>query len=115
MYVERNIEARSSNRCYRGKAISITYSESVSVALVMKHVKRMRRISLSSVACPAPHCHTRHDFRGEKVIEHKMCVLIFSATFLFLMFLILRRLERDIIVNVHGSLCKVPVIVVRFS
>jgi hypothetical protein len=50
---KRNIEARSRNQCCRGKAISITYSEFVSVALVIQHAKRMRRIILSSVACPA--------------------------------------------------------------
>jgi hypothetical protein len=44
----------------------------------------MRHIVLSSAAClAAPHLstlsHKRHGFR-EKVIEHKMCILIFSAT-----------------------------------
>jgi hypothetical protein len=49
---------------------------SVSLALVIRHAKRMRRI-MSPVACLAlPHfftlSHKLHDFRGKKVIEHKM-------------------------------------------
>jgi hypothetical protein len=50
---KRNNEARSRKHCCHGKAISITYCECVSVALVIQHAKRMRRIILSSVACPA--------------------------------------------------------------
>jgi len=42
MLVLRNIEARSYNHCCRGKALSITYSECVFVALGIQH---------------APHCH----------------------------------------------------------
>jgi len=41
-------------------------------------------------------------FRGKKVTEHKMCVLIFYAN-LPETFFTLRRLERDIIINVHMS------------
>jgi hypothetical protein len=77
-------EARSRNHCCRGKVISITYSECVSVALVIQHAKRMRRVILSSVVCPAlPYfstlTHERYDF-GEKVIDHKIRVLIFYKT-----------------------------------
>jgi len=36
---ECNIEARSRNRCCSGKTISITYSECVSVALVIQHAR----------------------------------------------------------------------------
>jgi len=86
MYVERNIEKRSRNHCYRGKTISITYSELMSIASVMQRAKRMRRIILSSVACPSlayysTFSHKRHDFR-EKVIEHKIGGLIFCTKFI---------------------------------
>ena len=60
---KRNIQARSRNHCCRRKAISITHSQRMSVALVIQHAERMRRIILSSVDCPAV-SHTRQDFRG---------------------------------------------------
>ena len=82
---KRNNEKRSRDYCRKGKAIIITYSECVSVALVIQHAKRMRRVVLSFVPCRAiPYFstlpHKRHDFR-KKVIEHKLCALIFSTTF----------------------------------
>jgi len=74
----------------------------VSVALVIRYAKRMRCVTLSSVHCPTPpHFPTlsykRHDFR-RKVIEHKTCVLILYI-YLSATFLILRRIQRDIIIN----------------
>jgi hypothetical protein len=48
-----NIEVRLRNHYLRGKAIIITYSECVFVALVMQHAKLTRIIILSSVACLA--------------------------------------------------------------
>jgi hypothetical protein len=71
------------------------------------------------VACPvlpyfSTSVHKLYDFR-KKVIEHKMFVLIFSATLSSETFLVLRRLQRDIIKIVHRSSCKVPVIIVRFQ
>ena len=50
MYVRRNIESRSCDHCRRGKAIGITYSECVFVALVIQHVKRMRHIVICSLS-----------------------------------------------------------------
>jgi len=48
----------------------------------------------------------------KKVIEHKMCVLIFFQL-LSETFLILRRTERTI-KNVHWCSCEVPIILFRF-
>ena len=51
VYYLRNTKAHSwNNRCI-GRAIIITYSECVSLALIIQHAKRMRRIIFSSVAC----------------------------------------------------------------
>ena len=67
----------------RGKAIRITHSECVSVAIVTQHAKRMRFVVLSSVACLVLQytffptlSHKWHDIR-RKVSECKMCVLSF--------------------------------------
>jgi hypothetical protein len=65
---KRYVDVRSRNHCWHGKAKSIKHSECVSVALVMPHTMRMRRIILPSVASPAvPYFSTlsrkRHDFR----------------------------------------------------
>jgi len=53
MHESRNTEVRSRDHCCRGKAIGVTYSEWVSVALVIQHEKGMRRIIWSRVACLA--------------------------------------------------------------
>ena len=50
---------------------------------------------------------------SKKVIKHKMCVR-FSLQLLFQTFLILRRIQQDIAINVNTSSYKVPVILVRF-
>jgi len=60
-----------------GIAISITYSESVSIALIIQHATRMRHTISSSVACPELSyfytlSHKWQDFRKKK-IEYKMC------------------------------------------
>jgi hypothetical protein len=75
------------------------------VAFGIQHVNRMRHNMLSSVAGFAPHnfskSHKRHYFKKEKNIGHKLCVLVFFSNFCRSTFLILRRIRRDIIVNVH--------------
>ena len=52
----------------------------MSVGFVIQHGKRMRRVILSSMTSPAvPHFSTLSHKRRVKVIEHKMCVSIFST------------------------------------
>ena len=85
IYVLHNLEAHSRYLPCRGKAINITYSECVSVALVIQHTLPMRGIVLSSVDCRCIiffHAVSyTHDFRGGGVTKNKMFVLIFSPTF----------------------------------
>ena len=109
MYVNCNIGARSRNHCYRGKEISITYSECAYVALAIQHAKIMRRITLLSVACSALQYfstlrHNRHHSR--KTLSNIKRVFLFSLRLLPETFLIPSRIYRDII-NVHRSSCKV--------
>jgi hypothetical protein len=47
---KRSIEASSCNDFCSGKAISIAYTECVSVALVIQHAKRMRRIVICGLS-----------------------------------------------------------------
>jgi len=77
MYVSRDIEARSFVHCGSGKAISITCSDCVFVALVFWNAIHMHSIVLSPMACVALRhfstlSHKWRDFR-EKVMERKMC------------------------------------------
>ena len=89
----------------------------MSVTVFVQHAKCVRRIILSSVACPVlPYFFTlsykRYDFLN-MILEHKMCVLIFSTN-LSETFLVLRGIQRDIIINVQRYSCKVSVILARF-
>jgi hypothetical protein len=110
--VARSIKARSHNHCCCGKATSIAYSECVSVALVTQHTKSMCHMILSSVAClDLPYfstlSHKQHIFR-----KNLLNMFLFSLQLLSATFLILRRIQQDIIINVQRSSCKVPVILV---
>jgi hypothetical protein len=53
--------------------------------------------------------HKQHDFR--KTLLNIKCVLIFSTTEIFL---ILRRIQQDIITIVRSFSCKVPIILTIF-
>jgi hypothetical protein len=114
---KRNVEAHSLNYFYRAKAVNIKYSECVSVALVIQYAKRVRRILLSPVACPAVLYFATYLINGTifgKKLLNTKCVFWFSLQRLSETFLILRRIKSDIIINVHKYACKVPVILVIF-
>jgi len=81
-----NIQACSRNHFCRGRAISNTCSECVSVAL-LSNMQSARSVLLS-VACLAVEyfsilSYKRHGFRegGGGIIEHEMCALIFCTNF----------------------------------
>jgi len=66
LHCKRDNEARSRNRSCRGKAISITYSDYVFVALVIYYAKRMLHIAicgLSGSTIFSTLSHLRHNFR----------------------------------------------------
>jgi hypothetical protein len=89
----------------------------VFVVLGMQHAKRMRRFILPSVAClAAPYFSsyfTNGTIFGKKVIGHIICFDFFLQS-MSETFLILRSIQRDIIMNVHMSSCKIPVFLIRF-
>jgi len=102
-----SIEARSPNHFCSGKAVISTYSECVYVASVIQHAMRMRRIILSSLARPAVQyfstlSHKRRDFRGKKYLLNVKCGFWFCLLVLSETFLSLRRIQRDIIINIQG-------------
>ena len=118
IYVYCNTEAVSRNHCCNAKAISITYFECMFIALVIRHAERMRRMISPSVAYPAvqyfPHYLTNGTIFWKKKLSILKCVFLFSVQCLSETFLIPRRIQRDIIITLHWSSCKVPVILVRF-
>ena len=44
MYVQHNTEENSCNHCCSGRAVSITHSECMFVALCIQHAMRMRHV-----------------------------------------------------------------------
>jgi hypothetical protein len=79
---KRNIDPRSYNHSCSGKAISITYSECVFVALGIQHSMRLRYVVIYGLCGFTVFfyiLHKQHDFRKKKM-EYEVCVLIFCTT-----------------------------------
>ena len=102
MDVKHNFEELSHKHFTHVKAI-FTYPDCLFVAFVFRPKKRMRRILLSSVACPAlpyfVHVLLKTARYAGNAIEHIMCVAIFFIT-LSERFFVLRSIERDVIKKV---------------
>jgi len=120
-YVYRNIQERSINHCCRTKAVSVTYSECVSVVLVMQHTQSACTV-LHGHQWPLrfyhffPHCLINGTiFRGEKKVTaffiFYFFIFLFSLQLLPETFLVIGRIQRDTIISVHGFSRKVPIIV----
>jgi hypothetical protein len=86
MYVKLNMKAiRVTFVAVEKQYVRITYSECVSVTLIIQHAICMRRIILFSVASLlilyfSTFSYKRNEF-GERVTEHKVCVFILSINF----------------------------------
>ena len=85
------------------------------IALGIQHAMRMCHIVICGLSGPTMFFstlfHKSHDFRvGGNVPGYKMCVLIFSSIILSEIFLTLKRITRDDIINVRKFSC----IFVRF-
>ena len=115
MYMYCKIQLCLCNHCCNRKLISITYSEHVFLDLGIQHAMRMHHIVICGPPCSMIFFHiiSKQRFSEKNVTEHKPCVR-FSLQILSEIFLILGRIEQDMIKNVYRSSCKVPSILVQF-
>jgi hypothetical protein len=91
-------------------------SASMHVELIIQHAMRLRHIVFLFVASLAPPLF-RHYLINDRIFEKTLLnvryKLWFSLQDSFKIFLLLRRIERDIVIHVETSACKMPVILVR--
>jgi len=111
-----HIVVHSRNHCCHGKEINITHSEPVSVAVFIRHTKRMYHIIFSSIACLAvsfcTHYLANRKIFGKNTLNIKSC---FYFLYFFLEYFFLISIQRDIVLNVQTSSCKAAFIFVTFQ
>ena len=99
--------------CVRARARTWTCAR---VASIIHHAMR-RHIDICGLSGSTIFFHQISQttwFSGRKLLNIK-CVFRFLVQLLFETFLILRIIQRDIVINVKTSSCKVPVVLPRFS
>jgi len=106
---------RSYDSCCRKKTNNIKNLECVFVTLIIQHAKRLCCNVSSSVAYRAiPYFSNKLPRFSEKFTESKMC-FEFHYEFFSEAVIIIRKIYRDITINIHNLSPKVPVILSHFS
>jgi hypothetical protein len=79
-----NVGVHLCNHCCSGKAINITYYECAFLAFSMQHAMHVHHIVICGLNDYTifPHYLINSRTFGGGVMKHKMCVLIFSTTFI---------------------------------
>ena len=99
--------------------MSVTYSECVSVALIIQHARRMRRVTLSSVISwlyrMFPHYLINGTIFGRKLLNIKCVFFSFFLQLLSEIFVILRRIQRGTVMSVRRASEKYPLFLSDFN
>ena len=106
------------NHCCHGKSISIQHYKFVCLYSCLSYPPHKTYVPYPCVASlAAPYfstlSHKWHDFR--KNVLNIKCVLWFYVQLLSKTLFILRRIQQDIIINVHKCPCKVPLCLSYFN